>query len=82
MSDVDLTEFLHASKHRPGKPCGVALLLDRLDDSQRERFLAACAEPVDRISHAAVVKVLAGWGHEFSRNVLSHHRNGNCSCDR
>ena len=83
--DPDLTEFLDAASTQSRGTCGIATLMQRLeqdpDDPGRARRLrAALAAPVNVINHKAIVDVLGDWGITFSRNVVSHHRNGGCSC--
>ena len=60
-----------------GKPCGVALLLDQLDDEDRDWFAQAVNDRT--IAASRLAKALASEGYKLSDQIIRRHRNG-CSC--
>jgi len=69
-----LDEFREAQQQlkRPGVLGWWDLVLPELDDQQRESLLAAAKDRT--ISHRAISVVLGRWGHDVSREKVSHWR--------
>lgn len=59
--------------------CSIDILLDDLNDDDRDTLLAAFTD--SRIGNAMIARALAaeGYGH-IRANTVSRHRQGNCSC--
>jgi hypothetical protein len=81
-STVDLSEFEALGTTSRRKPCAVALVLEKLDEADREKLEAAIAATPDRFTVGAVLAWLKQRDHQLVANHITHHRSGRCSCVR
>lgn len=69
------------SATRGGPPCGVEVVLDKLDEQDKATLLAVLADRA--VSSAAIATALTSNGHEINPAVIARHRrvgaNG-CRC--
>lgn len=64
----------------PGKPCGVAALLEALDADTAEEFAQLLARP--DVEHQALGRLMRSHGHNISGLTIGRHRSGDCRCSR
>jgi hypothetical protein len=71
------------SANRGGPPCGVEVVLDKLDEQDRETLLLVLSDKA--VSSAAIATALSANGFEIRAAVISRHRrigaNG-CRCEK
>ena len=77
---MSLLDNLASPDYRPprGPECGVAIVLEQLDDKTRKTLQAALDNP-----HAPSTKIsvaLGELGHRTSSHVVQRHRRGECRC--
>ena len=77
---MSLLDNLASPDYRPprGPECGVAIVLEQLDDKTRKTLEAALNNP-----HAPSTKIsvaLGELGHRTSSHVVQRHRRGECRC--
>ena len=65
---------------RPGKPCGVAAILELLDDDTASQFVELLARP--DVEHQALGRLMRSHGHDISGITIGRHRCGDCRCSR
>ena len=61
-----------------GPECGVAIVLDQLDDKTRKTLQTALDNPHAPSTKSSVA--LGELGHRTSTHVLQRHRRGECRC--
>lgn len=74
---LSLAEFQLAAKPRRLR-CGMAVLLEALDDKDRAVVVQALAD--ESINANAISRTLAANGHKASHQTVQRHRRGQCSC--
>ena len=77
---MGLLDNLASPDYRPprGPECGVAIVLEQLDDKTRKTLQAALDNP-----HAPSTKIrvaLGELGHRTSSHVVQRHRRNECRC--
>ena len=77
---MGLLDSLASPDYRPprGPECGVAIVLEQLDDKTRKTLQAALDNP-----HAPSTKISAALGEmglRTSSHVVQRHRRGECRC--
>ena len=77
---MGLLDSLASPAYRPprGPECGVAIVLEQLDDKTRKTLQAALDNP-----HAPSTKIsvaLGELGHRTSSHVVQRHRRHECRC--
>lgn len=65
---------------RPGKACGVAALLELLDDDTASQFTELLNRP--DVEHQALGRLMRSHGHDISGLTIGRHRCGDCRCSR
>jgi len=75
MSEIDLSEF----RQKPEKRCKAAKQIDRLNEDDRAKVIAAFTEP--DISNQSISDFMTKRAIPTSRDTLRLHRVGECSCD-
>lgn len=71
------------SPSRPGKPCGIARVLDALGDEDAEALRVSMAVPIgdpQRLSSQQISSILKLEGHDVSMKTVEIHRKGACRC--
>ncbi len=64
--------------HRPGPPCSMAVLLETLNDADREELQMWLDTP--EISTQSISEALAREGIKRTPYVVGWHRKRNCRC--
>ena len=77
---MSLLDNLASPDYRPprGPECGVAIVLEQVDDKTRKTLNAAMANP-----HAPSTKIsaaLSELGHRTSAHSIQRHRRNECRC--
>ena len=77
---MSLLDNLASPDYRPprGPECGVAIVLEQLDDKTRKTLQAALDNP-----HAPSTQIsiaLGKLGHRTSAHVIQRHRRNECRC--
>lgn len=71
------------SATRGGPPCGVEVILDKLNDDDKQTLLAVLADR--SVSSAGIATALTANGHNVNPSVIARHRrvgaNG-CRCSK
>lgn len=74
---VDLSDFERSK--RPGGKCKFPVILNELEESDREKLAAALKSP--DIAHVGIERWLRDRGYEYIKyNSVLRHRNGHCAC--
>ena len=64
----------------PGKPCGVAALLEALDADTAGEFAQLLARP--DVEHQALGRLMRSHGPNISGPTTGRNRSGDCRCSR
>jgi hypothetical protein len=80
---MSLATALEAEKAaaRKGPPCGMSVLLARLDKADATTLVAYLADR-DNVTTAVIHRALLAEGHQLGKNTIERHRRGECSCGR
>lgn len=62
-----------------GSTCGVKLLLDTLDDIDKQALINAFNSPMFSTD---ISRALKSEGHDIQNGTIARHRKGECNCDR
>ena len=74
-----LSDKLSDLKPRPsGVPCSVRVLLDQLDDEDREALQKVLAD--HSITSVDIYRALTDAGHYVGAQTVARHRAGRCRC--
>lgn len=82
-SNVDSAAFqaalvgLPSTSVRKGPPCGVARILEQLDEGPRDALVAALGNPA--ILHVAIADLLGSFGFEIKAGTVARHRRAGTS---
>lgn len=79
----DLVALENAPQQMRGPKCGVGQILDRIPDDERATLNRVIGD--DRISAAAIARILQAHGHKIGHNSIVRHRRGymqgGCACE-
>jgi hypothetical protein len=73
-----LAQAIAADSVHKGPACGIAAILPKLSDEDREDLDTAFADVA--VTGAAIVRGLKVIGHKVDDNALRKHRKGECNC--
>lgn len=74
-----LLEEMRTEARRPkGPPCGMAVILDQLDDQERAQLEEALSDR--SITAHIIATVLTNHGHRVALQTVGRHRGGRCAC--
>lgn len=68
-----------ATKHPKGA-CGVFLVLEQMDDEDRDALEAQLERPSIEIGHSVITSVLQRRGYDIKSRSVGAHRSGACGC--
>lgn len=80
---MSLATALEAEKAaaRKGPPCGMSVLLAKLDKADHATLEAYLADR-EGVTTAVIHRALIREGHQLGKTTIERHRRGECSCVR
>ncbi len=77
-----LEEALHVGSRGPGLPCGVTVLLEKLEGEEKKALELVFSAPAgkDTIANTKLHKILLSEGHNIAFASIRHHRAKECRC--
>lgn len=79
MSNLSLDQFRDAVR-KQGPECGLARIRVSLNAKDRAALDAALVD--EKVTGAAIARVLQDAGHLISQNAVTYHQRGDCRCGK